>query len=197
MAQRLGISKLSGLAVAIQGLGNVGMSLCEALHRAGVRLVVADIDPQKAAYAARRFGASVVHADEILMAEVDVLAPCALGGVITVELATNMRALAIGGSANNQLATAEVGHILHDRRVLYAPDYVINAGGVISVANEYLGRRGAEAQIAEIGCRLQRIFEASDAQREPTNVVADTMAREVLMAVGADRGQRTDVSQRA
>lgn len=179
-AERLGHSNLRGLKVAVQGLGNVGMTLCEELHQAGAQLLVADLNPDQLAEAQRRFGAAALPVAEILQADADIIAPCALGGILTPELAQTLRARAIVGSANNQLASPEAATALRQRGILYAPDYVVNAGGVISAASEYLGQDGDEAQILKIGPRLKRIFDQSDATGEPESVVADRMAQEAL-----------------
>ena len=179
-AERLGHRSLRGLKVAVQGLGNVGMTLCEQLHQAGAQLLIADLDRAKLAKAQRRFGAAVLPVAEVLQADAEIVAPCALGGILTPELAQALKARAVVGSANNQLASPEAAEILKRRGILYAPDYVVNAGGVISAAWEYLGRDGCEAQIIEIGPRLKRIFDESDATGEPESVVAERMAQEAL-----------------
>ena len=179
VAQRLGLA-LADAQVAVQGLGNVGMALCERLHEAGARLTVADIDAGKTAEAAERFGARILPVRQVLAAEVDIVAPCALGGAITLALARAMPARAVAGSANNQLAENAVAAALRLRGIRYAPDYVINAGGVISAGLEYLGRDGFERKVQDIGRRLARIFDRADASGESEARVADAMAQEVL-----------------
>lgn len=183
VAQRLGLA-LADARVAVQGLGNVGMALCERLHEAGARLTVADIDASKTAEAAERFGARILPVGQVLAADVDIVAPCALGGAITSTLARTMPARAVAGSANNQLAENAVAAELRRRGIRYAPDYVINAGGVISAGLEYLGRDGFERKVQDIGRRLARIFDRADASGESEARVADAMAQEVL-ACGA------------
>ena len=179
-AERLGHPSLRGLKVAVQGLGNVGMTLCEQLHQAGAQLLIADLDSAKLAKAQHRFGAAALPVAEVLQADADIVAPCALGGILTSELAETLRARAIVGSANNQLASPEAGAAFRRRGILYAPDYAVNAGGVISAACEYLGQDGCEEQILKIGPRLKRIFDASEASGEPESVVADRMAQKAL-----------------
>ena len=184
VAERLGLP-LAGLRVAVQGLGNVGMALCERLHRAGAKLVVADIDASKVRQAERELQATGTSVADVLRADVDAIAPCALGGAITADLAATMPARAIAGSANNQLASDDVAAILHRRGIRYAPDYVVNAGGVISAGLEYLGGPAADAgaidrQIRRIGVRLAQIFDAAQAADEPEANVADALAEEVL-----------------
>ena len=180
VAERLGFADVAGVRVAVQGLGNVGMALCELLHRAGAVLVVADINPAKVAHARTRFAAKALPVDAVLAANVDIVAPCALGGAITPQLAATMSARAIAGSANNQLAHDSVGRVLKNRGILYAPDYVINAGGVISAGLEYLGRDGFESEIGEIGPRLMRIFNEAQARDRTEADVADAMALAIL-----------------
>ena len=174
---------LSGLRVAVQGVGNVGFHLCRYLHEAGSRLVVADIDPARSKRAATEFGAEVASLDELLFSEADVLAPCALGAVFDEASISRLQAPIIAGGANNQLATDDDGARLRDAGVLYAPDYVINAGGIINVASEYYGDADdAEVlrRVAKIGPRLATIFEEADARGMPTNLVADDQAREII-----------------
>ena len=180
VARRLGFEHLRGVRVAVQGLGSVGMALCELLHGEGARLVVADIDRAKVARARERFQATSAAVRGVLLADVDIVAPCALGGALTDRVAETMRARGIAGSANNQLTHPEVGEALKRRGVLYAPDYVINAGGVISAGLEYLGLDGFEDKVRGIGPRLERIFAESAATGEPESRVAEAMARRAL-----------------
>lgn len=180
VARRLGFDQLRGVRVAVQGLGSVGMALGELLHSEGARLVVADIDRGKVALARQRFHAVGTAVRRVLLADVDIVAPCALGGAVTMRVAETMRARGIAGSANNQLAQPEVGAALKNRGVLYAPDYVINAGGVISAGLEYLALDGFEDKVRGIGERLERIFAESAATGEPEHAVAETMARRAL-----------------
>ena len=177
---------VSGARVAVQGLGAVGMALVEHLAAAGARLVVTDLDADRVE-AAERLGAERSDIDEVLLGDVDVVAPCALGQVLTPEVARALKARVVAGSANNQLASDEAGLILHERGVLYAPDYVINAGGIISAGYEYLGWSGAEAQIDAIGPRLDAIFRESATTGEPTHEIAERMAVAVIEGARARR----------
>ena len=177
---------VSGARVAVQGLGAVGMALVEHLAAAGARLVVTDLDADRVE-AAERLGAERSGIDEVLLGDVDVVAPCALGQILTPEVARALKARVVAGSANNQLASDEAGLILHERGVLYAPDYVINAGGIISAGYEYLGWSGAEAQIDAIGPRLDAIFRESAATGEPTHEIAERMAVAVIEGARARR----------
>jgi len=175
---------LRGVTVAVQGLGGVGYELCRLLAADGVRLRVADIRPEVAQKAANEFDAIVCPPEQILFERVDVLAPCALGGLLNADTIPRLQASIVAGAANNQLATAEDGARLHAAGVLYAPDYVINAGGIISVGREYLGGATAEsitAEIHRIPGRLTEIFARSSADNRPTSELADEMARQLLL----------------
>ncbi|AXQ28587.1 Glu/Leu/Phe/Val dehydrogenase [Solimonas sp. K1W22B-7] len=180
---RLSTRSFSGLKIAVQGLGSVGRNLCERLHAAGAELVVADINAAACEAAQQRFGARVVPVGEILFQAVDVVAPCALGGILNAQTIPRIRAPIIAGGANNQLATAEDGQRLHDRHVLYAPDYVINAGGIICAAAEYL-RTGSEdqvwARVARIEQTLAGVFLESVSTDTPPHLVADALALQRL-----------------
>lgn len=184
---RLGAGSLSGLRVAVQGVGKVGYDLCRQLHAAGARLVTADVKQQNAERTEADFGAQLVSAEQILFQDVDILAPCALGAVLDADSIPQIKASIVAGAANNQLATGDDGQRLRDRNILYVPDYVINGGGIISAALEYMGNKTADdvrTQIALIPARLTEIFVTADRQQKPTNVVADTMA-ESIVAAGA------------
>jgi leucine dehydrogenase len=175
----------SGLTVAIQGVGNVGYHLCRYLAGAGANLIVADIDESRVKKMCDEFGATAAPIDEILSQDADVLAPCALGAILTEQSIPTIKASIIAGGANNQLETDEDGQRLSDAGILYAPDYVINGGGIINVACEYAGDvDDAEVDIlvAAIGPRLIKIFEEAEASGKPTNVIADAHARKIIAA---------------
>jgi leucine dehydrogenase len=178
---RLGRSDLEGLRVAVQGVGGVGYHLCRLLASEGVKLRVADVRQAATEQVSDEFGATVVPVESVLSEEVDVLAPCALGAVFNAQSISLVRARIVAGAANNQLAEEKDGTFLQVAGVLYAPDYVINAGGIISVAREYRGG-ATEAQVTTeiqgIPARLTEIFERSRREGRPTNAVADQMARE-------------------
>jgi leucine dehydrogenase len=185
IAHRLGSDSMDNLRVAVQGVGKVGYDLCRQLREAGASLVIADVNEQNLNRAQAEFGAQVVDIDQILFEDVDVLAPCALGAVLDAQSIPNIRASVIGGAANNQLATENDGQRLFDRGILYAPDFVINGGGIISVSMEYMGgntESDVHAQIALIPERLTEIFATADKQQTPTNVVADSMAEAIVAA---------------
>jgi leucine dehydrogenase len=179
---RLGRTDLEGLTVAVQGAGGVGYHLCGLLAAAGARLKVADVLPPAVERVCDEFRAMPVAAVKVLEEEADVLAPCALGAILNTRSIARLRATVVAGAANNQLAHGQDGEALRAAGVLYAPDYVINAGGIISVAREYYG--GTEAQVLEdidgIPARLTEIFERARRENRTTNEIADRMARERL-----------------
>jgi leucine dehydrogenase len=180
---RTGADSVDGMTIAVQGVGNVGYYLCKYLHDAGASLIVSDIDDTRVDRVATEFSASGVALDEILSATADILAPCALGAILNEQSIPTIKAGIVAGGANNQLATDEDGVRLNDADVLYAPDYVINGGGIINVACEYYGGVTDEevfARVEAIGPRLTRIFEQSGRTGEPTNVIADDQARRVI-----------------
>jgi leucine dehydrogenase len=168
---------LRRVRVAIQGAGGVGMSLARILKREGMELAIADLDPARADRAARECGARVRAADEILFADCDLLAPCALGGVIDSAVIPRLRAQIICGSANNLLGAAGDADELHRRGILYAPDYLVNAGGVIRGADFYLlGLRDSEASLARIYGRTKRILEIAHERACSPVRIADGLA---------------------
>lgn len=180
---KLGRDGFNGVHVAIQGLGSVGHALAEKLAADGARLTVADLDESRAARAAAAFGGRHVPVDEIMAIEADVLAPCALGATLNATSIEALKVAIVAGAANNQLATPADGARVHARGILYAPDYVINAGGIINVSTEYLGSGDAEvvtSRIAKIEGRLADIFVESDRTDTPTDVVADRMAQKLI-----------------
>ena len=180
---RLGRADLSGVTVAVQGVGGVGYHLCGLLAAEGARLCVADVRPAAVQRACDEFRARAVSVDEVLALEADVLAPCALGAVLNAQSIPRLRARIIAGAANNQLAQDQDGTALQSAGILYAPDYVINAGGIISVAREYQGGATEAQVIADIQgipLRLTEIFERARRENRTTNAIADQMARERL-----------------
>jgi leucine dehydrogenase len=183
VAFQLDRDSVDGLTVAVQGVGNVGYRLCKLLAEAGAKLAVADIDAARVRRACDDFAATPVALDEIVACKADVLAPCALGATITAQSIPTLRTTIVAGGANNQLETPEDGQRLSDAGILYAPDYAINAGGIINVASEYYADADDQEvmhSVAEIGPRLTGIFEAAKTSGKPTNIVADEMARQVI-----------------
>lgn len=180
---KLDKDNLRGVTIAVQGLGGVGYELCRLLAAAGAKLKVADVREAVAQKAVAQFDATIASAENILLEPADVLAPCALGATFNANTISRLQAPIIAGAANNQLATAEDGARLHAAGVLYAPDYVINAGGIISVGREYLGgatMESIEAEIHHIPTRLTEIFSRSKAHNRPTSDIADDLARQLI-----------------
>jgi leucine dehydrogenase len=182
---KLGKDSLSGLRVAVQGVGHVGYHLCKELHGAGAKLTVADVDALKAERARREFGATTTPIDDIAHVECDVFAPCALGAGLNDSTIPNLRTPIVAGAANNQLAEPRHGDDLHARGILYAPDYAINAGGLVNVAQEVKGYDAALAREKTLAIydTMMEIFERSKKLGAPTHKVADMMVEERLAAV--------------
>lgn len=180
---RLGNDSLDGLSVAVQGVGHVGFHLCRMLVDAGASLTIADVNRANLDKVTSAMDAEVVAPSDILFADVDILAPCALGNILTSATIPNIKAKVIAGAANNQLSTTADGQRLADRDILYAPDYVINAGGIISVSHEYHGNSSedqVQADVEKIPLRLTEIFEESNKTGRPTNELADELARRLI-----------------
>ena len=177
---RRGSDDLRGLTVAVQGLGSVGKRLSRYLADAGARLVVADIDEALVRNAVRDYGATPVTPGDIHRAKADVFAPCALGAILNDKTIPELGAAIVAGAANNQLAEARHGAALKARGVLYAPDYVVNAGGLIDIHVGEAG--GGEKAVLERTARIYdtalAVFERAAAEDAPTGAVADRMAEE-------------------
>jgi leucine dehydrogenase len=187
---RLGRADLTDVSVAVQGAGGVGYHLCGMLAAEGAKLSVADVRPVALQRVCDEFKARAVAVEEVLFEDVDVLSPCALGAVLSAQSIPRLRARVIAGAANNQLAQGQDGAALPAAGILYAPDYVINAGGIISVSREYHGGASEAQVIADIHgipARLTEIFERARRENRTTNAVADELARERL---GRQRQQR-------
>ncbi|WP_137817389.1 Glu/Leu/Phe/Val dehydrogenase dimerization domain-containing protein [Pseudomonas sp. 2FG] len=177
---RLRRDDLRGLKVAIQGVGQVGFSLARHLKEAGAELWVTDIVDANVRRAVEQLGAKAVSQNDIYGLDVDVFAPCAMGGIINLQSLEALRAPIIAGAANNQLADAQLAEELKRNGCLYAPDYAINAGGIIDVYFERSGGSAAElkAHIEGIGNTLQQIFVRADQEGRTTTAVADRLAEE-------------------
>jgi leucine dehydrogenase len=196
---KLGVEHLHDIRVGVQGLGSVGMALCHWLARAGAKIWATDLDPSRIREAEQKYNAVGVAPEQILNLDLDVFAPCAMGGVITTEVAAELNTAVIAGAANNQLACAESGQILADRSILYAPDFVVNAGGVISVAHEYLLHQGrfaddpehnAELWVSQrldgIPHRLINILQSAEVEQVSTDTVARAKAMDIVTRGGCD-----------
>jgi leucine dehydrogenase len=170
-----GTDSLAGRVVLVQGLGSVGGPLAEELLAAGARVLASDVVPGRA----ESLGAEVVPVEEVIGAECDVYAPCALGGTLNAETIPRLRCRIVAGSANNQLAEPDDAERLRAAGILYAPDFVINAGGVLnSLGAEHLGwtREQIEAGLAGIGDTLEEIYSKADAQGITTEAAAEQLA---------------------
>ena len=176
---RFSSDDLVGLRVAVQGLGAVGANLCRRLHEVGASLVVTDVREAQCARMAELYGASIVAPEAIYGQDADIFAPCALGGTLNVDTIPQLKAKVVSGAANNQLGDeVEDGARLSDRGILYAPDYVINAGGILNVYHEKTGYNDAHvlAQIDGIGATLAEIFLRADASGITTHEASMQLA---------------------
>ena len=180
-----GDDSLKGLTVAIQGMGNVGYHLAKHLHREGAELIVSDIFPDKAKRAEREFQAIAVEPEEIYGVPCDIFAPCALGAIINDDTLSQLKCKVVAGSANNQLKEDKHGVALEDRDILYAPDFIINAGGVINVVDGLYGynRERAMKKASEIYDTILKVFEISKRDKIPTNDAALRLAEERIELV--------------
>lgn len=179
---RFDTDDLHGVTVAVQGCGHVGYHLAGLLHAAGAKLIVTDVNEENLARVVDEFGAAPVATNEIFSARADVFAPCALGGIINDETIPKLKAQIVAGAANNQLLEERHGALLRERNILYAPDYVANAGGILNGCIELLGweRKHALAKVDEIYDTLLQIFASAQAQSLTTNAAADQLAEERL-----------------
>lgn len=184
---------LTGLTIAMQGVGHVGGYLAEKLAAAGAKLVMTDVNTATLAEVAARTGAEIVAPDAIYDVKADIYTPCALGATLNPHTLDRITAKAVVGAANNQLATPEIGRILFERGVLYAPDYVVNGGGIINVAAEMNARqtKGAfdpawvEKKLSRLIETFDEILERSAVENRPTHEIADAIA-EARIAAAAD-----------
>jgi leucine dehydrogenase len=188
VAHKLGKDSVEGVHVAVQGTGSVGGGVARLLHGDGAHLTVADVDNDRARTLAKEVGAAVVAPEAIIGVPCDVFSPNALGAILDHEGIARLDTQIVAGGANNQLARPEHGAALAARGILYAPDYVINAGGIISVTLEHLARQqGAHCDINEVRRRLKQIpdrllaiWRESEASGESSDVVADRMAQKLI-----------------
>jgi leucine dehydrogenase len=180
-AEALGVDSLAGIRVAVQGIGNVGGRLCQALAAEGATLIVTDPRPGLTR-AAAALGASTVTPEEIYDADADLFAPCALGGTLSAATVGRLKVRIVAGCANNQLQHPSVGAALRDRGILYTPDYVINAGGMIRLAAELLhwDHEQLEQTIDNIAVTFGRTFALARTHSVPTSQAADRLATGLL-----------------
>ncbi len=181
---------LNGVTVAIQGVGHVGAYLAEKLHAAGAKLVIADVNQPALDEVAAKTGAKIVSTDAIFDVDAEVFAPCALGGAINADTLPRLKGKVIAGGANNQLATPEIGRVLFEKGMLYAPDYVINGGGIINVAGEIRALEADTAfdpdwvagKLSTLMLTLGEVLDRSAAEMRPTHEVANEMAKARIAA---------------
>ena len=181
-SSRLGSDNLEGLRVAVQGLGKVGYALAEQLHAAGAELLVCDTDPGKVRLAMDQLGAHPVACEALLSTPCDILAPCGLGGVLNWHSVAQLRCSAVAGCANNQLTNLQVADQLERRGILYAPDYVINSGGLIYMALTHEGAtpEAINQQLLRISQRLTGIYAHAQAEKRSPARVSDELAQRLL-----------------
>jgi leucine dehydrogenase len=177
-----GSDDMNGVHVAIQGVGSVGGGLARYLAEQGAKLTLADVDTNRAGELAAELGGVAVAADAIMDVEADIFSPCALGAILTAGTVQALKVRAVAGGANNQLATGSEGRMLADRGILYAPDYVINAGGIISVLRhiDNAGDEEINRRIDDIPARLSAIWQESDSSGITPAQVADNMAQKLI-----------------
>lgn len=173
---------VKGLRIAIQGVGNVGYALAALLHKDGARLLVSDADPRRVQRCVSEFGATAVATDEIYSVDCDLFAPCGLGGTLNATTIPQLRCSIVAGAANNQLSDDSQGEVLHKKGILYAPDYVINAGGLIQVSLGYLKKPGSEIRqrTLALGDTLTDLFQRSRTDDMPPEQIANRVAESIL-----------------
>ena len=186
---RYGSDDLSGKVVAVQGCGHVGYSLIKLLHEDGARLIVTDIDPQRVKSVVEDFAATAVATDAIYGQKANIFAPCALGAIINDETLPQLKVDIVAGAANNQLAEDRHGKELESQGILYAPDYVINGGGLINVNAELHGwtLERARNKAGEIYDSILRVFDIAREERIPSYLAADRLAEERITMVAKVR----------
>jgi len=196
VARRLfGQSDMTGLTVAVQGVGHVGAYLCEKLHAAGAKLVITDVNQDNLKAVAEKTGAEIVAPDAIYDVQADIYAPCALGATLNPETIKRLKVKAVCGAANNQLATPDIGDALHEMGILYAPDYVVNGGGIINVASEMNARQNGtaydpqwvEGKLSRLMETFEEILVRSERENRPTYQIADAIAEERIKAAADEK----------
>jgi len=189
--EAFGTDSLEGKKIAIQGVGNVAYSLCEYLHEEGAQLIVTDINKEAVQRAVEAFGATAVDPDDIYGVECDIYAPCALGATINDKTIPQLKARVIAGSANNQLKETRHGDLIHELGIVYAPDYVINSGGVINVADELYGYNYDRAmkKVEGLYDNIAKVIEISKRDGIPTYLAADRLAEERIATMAKTRSQ--------
>jgi len=189
--EAFGTDNLEGKVIAIQGVGNVAFNLCRYLHEEGAQLIVTDINKESVQRAVEEFGATAVDPDDIYSVQCDIYAPCALGATINDKTIPQIKAKVIAGAANNQLKETRHGDLIHELGIVYAPDYVINAGGVINVADELYGynRERAMKKVEGVYDNIAKVIEISKRDGIPTYLAADRLAEERIATMAKSRSQ--------
>jgi leucine dehydrogenase len=189
--EAFGDDSLAGKTIAVQGVGNVAYTLCKHLHEEGAKLIVTDINQESVDRAVNDFGATAVAPNEIYSQEADIFAPCAMGAIINDETIPQLKVKLVAGAANNQLKEARHGDELEARGIVYTPDFVINSGGVINVADELYGynQERAMKRVETIYDSISKIFEISKRDNVPSYIAADRMAEERIERVRNSRSQ--------
>lgn len=180
-----GTPDLNNRTIAVQGVGSVGGYLCHYLAEAGAKLYICDMDEDAVQHIAKNTGAEIVSVDDIYDVDADIFSPNALGAVLNPETLPRLKVKVVAGGANNQLSTSEMGAKVRDAGILYAPDYVINGGGIINVAGELSGKHSpdwVEQKVRTMVETLRSVMEEGLANHEPTNLVADRIARARIAA---------------
>lgn len=176
-------NSLEGLHFAIQGIGSVGYYLIEDLHSKGAQITICDIDQEAVLQCSQKFNVEVVDVEKIYDVKCDFFVPCAMGGILNSETIPRLKCKIVAGSANNQLAIPQDGYTLMKKGIFYAPDYVINAGGIINIAEEYRGynKNRAFDRIAQIYQTMIEIIHRSQEENKPPFLIADKMAEEIIL----------------
>ncbi|MGI2326622.1 Leu/Phe/Val dehydrogenase [Planococcus sp. YIM B11945] len=189
--EAFGDDSLAGKTISVQGVGNVAYTLCKHLHEEGAKLIVADINKEAVERAVNDFGAIAVEPNEIYSQEADIFAPCAMGAIINDDTIPQLKVKVVAGSANNQLKEERHGDELEAKGIVYAPDFVINSGGVINVADELYGYNNERAmkRVETIYDSISKIFEISKRDNVPSYIAADRMAEERIERVRNSRSQ--------
>jgi leucine dehydrogenase len=189
--EAFGTDSLEGKVIAVQGVGNVAFNLCRYLHEEGAQLIVTDINKESVQRAVEEFGATAVDPDDIYNVQCDIYAPCALGATINDKTIPQLKAKVIAGAANNQLKETRHGDLIHELGIVYAPDYVINAGGVINVADELYGynRERAMKKVEGVYDNIAKVIEISKRDGIPTYLAADRLAEERIARMAKSRSQ--------
>ncbi|MBU8907752.1 branched-chain amino acid dehydrogenase [Desertibacillus haloalkaliphilus] len=189
--EAFGSDSLEGKTIAVQGVGNVAFNLCKHLHEEGANLIVTDINKEAVQRAVDAFGAKAVDVNDIYGVDCDIYAPCALGAVINDETIPQLKAKVVAGAANNQLKEDRHGDQLNEMGIVYAPDYVINAGGVINVADELYGynQERAMKKVETIYDNLTKVYDIARRDNIPTYLAADRLAEERIERMRKSRSQ--------